>query len=60
MFYKKRLVTPKTKSFAFVFDDFSGGMNAKRCGQISAKYADVCFNTDAGRLNRVLVLISRG
>jgi len=46
VFYKKRLVTPKTKSFAFTFDDFSGGMNAKRCGQISAKYADVCFNTD--------------
>ncbi len=46
MFYKKRLVTPKTKSFHFVMDDFSGGMSGKRFGKISAKYAEVCFNTD--------------
>ncbi|MBR5145409.1 MAG: hypothetical protein IKV34_01955 [Clostridia bacterium] len=46
MFYKKRLATPKTKTFYFAFNDFSGGMGGKKYGKISAKYADVCFNTD--------------
>lgn len=46
MFYKKRLATPKTKTFSFAMDDFSGGMNGKKFGDISAKYAEVCFNTD--------------
>ena len=45
-FYKKRLVTPQTKKFSFVFDDFSGGMDGKKYGGISAKNAQICFNTD--------------
>lgn len=46
IFYKKRLKTPPVKKFYFAFDDFSGGMNSKKFGDISTKYAEVCFNTD--------------
>ena len=34
------------KKFEFAFDDFSGGMDGKKFGGISAKSAEICFNTD--------------
>jgi len=48
MFYIKKLLTPKTKKSFFWFDDFSGGMQDKQDGDISARYAHTCFNVEGG------------
>lgn len=46
MFYKKQLSTPKSKSKIFCFDGFHGGMNGKPDGDISADFAEICFNAE--------------